>query len=96
MKRVHRKLSTAEIDSLRDRLASLIPDARAEIAELIKTMRLATRRSQAEYARLCGVTPRVLAQIEAGNYNVQVATLEKLLRPFGYRVGLVSMRYNGR
>jgi hypothetical protein len=37
------------------------------------------------------VTPRVLAQIEAGGHRVQVETLEKLLRPFGYRIGVVSM-----
>jgi DNA-binding XRE family transcriptional regulator len=92
--RVHRNLTKAQIEELRDTLASLVPEARADIAVLVKTMRLAARRSQAEYARLCGVAPRVLAQIEAGRCNVQVATLEKLLRPFGYRVGVVSMRYD--
>ena len=94
MRRVHRNLSKAEVDALRDTLAAWIPEARAEIGVLIKTMRLAARRSQAEYARLCDVTPRVLAQIEAGRHNVQVVTLEKLLRPFGYQVGIVSMLYN--
>jgi DNA-binding transcriptional regulator YiaG len=90
LQRVHRNLSKAEIDALREKLAALIPEAQAEIGALIKTMRLATRRSQAEYARLCQVAPRVLADIEAGKRNVQVETLEKLLRPFGYRIGVVS------
>lgn len=90
LKRVHRNLSTAEIDAMRENLAALIPPAQADIGALIKTMRLATRRSQAEYARLCKVAPRVLADIEAGKRNVQVETLEKLLRPFGYRIGVVS------
>jgi len=75
---------------MRENLAALIPPAQADIGVLIKTMRLATRRSQAEYARLCKVAPRVLADIEAGRRNVQVETLEKLLRPFGYRIGVVS------
>jgi predicted transcriptional regulator len=88
--RVHRNLSKAEIDVLREKLAELIPDAQAEIGALIKTMRLATRRSQGEYAKLCKVAPRVLADIEAGKRNVQVETLEKLLRPFGYQIGVVS------
>jgi len=88
--RVHRNLSKAEIDALREELAALIPQAQADVGTLIKTMRLATRRSQAEYAGLCGVAPRVLADIETGKRNVQVETLEKLLRPFGYRIGVVS------
>jgi predicted transcriptional regulator len=90
LKRVHRNLSTTEIDAMREHLAALIPPAQADIGALIKTMRLATRRSQSEYARLCKVAPRVLADIEAGRRNVQVETLEKLLRPFGYRIGVVS------
>lgn len=94
MKRVHRNLPAADVEQLRDSLAALIPEAKADVGMLIRTMRLATRRSQAEYARLCGVTPRVLAQIEAGGYRVQVETLEKLLRPFGYRIGVVSVLYN--
>jgi DNA-binding XRE family transcriptional regulator len=94
LQRVHRHLTTAEIEALRDQLAALVPEERADIARLVKTMRLATRRSQSEYARLCGVAPRVLAQIEAGRRNVQVETLEKLLRPFGCRIGVVGMLYN--
>jgi DNA-binding transcriptional regulator YiaG len=90
LKRVHRNLSAKEIDAMRENLAALIPPAQADIGALIKTMRLATRRSQAEYATLCKVAPRVLADIEAGRRNVQVETLEKLLRPFGYRIGVVS------
>jgi DNA-binding XRE family transcriptional regulator len=90
LQRVHRNLCKAEIDALREQLATLIPEARADIGVLIKTMRLATRRSQTEYAKQCKVAPRVLAAIEAGKRNVQVETLEKLLRPFGYRIGVVS------
>ncbi len=90
MKRVHRKLSKAEIDALREQLATLIPAASEDIGTLIRTMRLATRRSQVEYAGICNVAPRVLADIEAGRRNVRVETLEKLLLPFGYRIGIVS------
>ena len=95
MRRVHRRLAPSEVEALRERLAALVPEAQSDVALLVKTMRLATRRSQAEYARLCGVAPRVLAQIEAGRTNVQVESLQKLLRPFGYRVGIVCMEYNG-
>ena len=36
------------------------------------------------------MAPRVLAELEAGKRNVRLETLEKLLRPFGYRVGIVA------
>jgi transcriptional regulator with XRE-family HTH domain len=89
MQRVHRNLSREEVEALRNRLADLIPQQRADVRELLRLMRLITRKSQAEYARLCGVAPRVLAKIEAGEGSPTVETLEKLLRPFGCRVGVV-------
>jgi len=90
LKRVHRNLSKDEIDALRRDLAQTIPIAQASIAQLVKTMRLATRRSQSEYANLCAVAPRVLKRIEAGELHVQMESLEKLIKPFGYAIGLVQ------
>jgi transcriptional regulator with XRE-family HTH domain len=46
-------------------------------------MRKVTGRTQAEYARLVGVAPRVLIDFERGAGNPTVATLEKILAPFG-------------
>lgn len=88
-RRVTRALDKAQIDTLRESLIALVPETRAEIGVLIRTMRLASRCSQREYAKLCDVSPRVLMAVEAGNLKVHVETLEKLLRPFGYRVGVV-------
>jgi transcriptional regulator with XRE-family HTH domain len=90
MQRVHRNLSRDEVESLRQELASLVPRASASIPRLMRIMRLIARKSQVEYAKLCDVAPRVLADIEAGKGSPTVETLEKLLRPFGYRVGVVS------
>lgn len=90
MRRVHRNLSRDDVESLREELARLVPRASADIPELMRTMRLITRKSQMEYAKLCDVAPRVLADIEAGKGSPTVETLEKLLRPFGYRVGIVA------
>jgi predicted transcriptional regulator len=90
MQRVHRKLSRDEVESLRRELVNLVPRASADIARLLRTMRLITRKSQAEYAKLCEVAPRVLADIEAGKGSPTVETLQKLLLPFGYRVGIVA------
>jgi DNA-binding XRE family transcriptional regulator len=91
MKRVHRCLSRDEVEALRQQLAELVPEARASIPDILRTMRFITRKSQAEYAALCGVSPRVLASIEAGNADPTTRTLEKLLRPFGLTVGVVSL-----
>lgn len=90
MQRVHRNLSRDEVESLRKELASLVPQASADIPQLMRTMRLITRKSQIEYAKLCGVAPRVLADIEAGKGSPTLETLQKLLRPFGYSVGIVA------
>jgi transcriptional regulator with XRE-family HTH domain len=90
MQRVHRNLSREETQVLRDRLNELIPQERAGIPELVRMMRLITRKSQAEYARFCGVAPRVLADLEAGKGSPRMETLDKLLRPFGFQIGVVS------
>ncbi len=89
LKRVHRNLPKEAVDALRRQLAETVPVAQASVPELIKAMRLVTRRSQNEYAKLCGVAPRVLKRIEAGELHVQVESLEKLIKPFGYAVGVV-------
>jgi XRE family transcriptional regulator, regulator of sulfur utilization len=90
MQRVHRSLSRDEVESLREELVKSVPRASTDIPQLMRTMRLITRKSQIEYAKLCGVAPRVLADIEAGKGRPTVETLQKLLRPFGYRVGIVA------
>jgi transcriptional regulator with XRE-family HTH domain len=90
MRRVHRNLSRDEIEALRAELTDAVPAARKSIPALLRMMRLIARKSQAEYAQLCGVAPRVLTDIEAGTGRPTVETLEKLLTPFGYRVEIVQ------
>ena len=75
---------------MRNKLAELVPQAHADIPELIRTMRLIARKSQTEYAQLCGVSPRVLADVEAGKGVQTTETLRKLLRPFGFKLGVVA------
>lgn len=48
----------------------------------VKMMRKIAGRSQADYARLVGVSPRVLIELERGIGNPTVKTLQKLLAPF--------------
>lgn len=89
MKRVHRSLTREEIASLRKELASLIPERKEEIPAVLRRMRFITKLSQAEYARLCHVSLGTLSNIEAGVTDPSVSTLEKLLKPFGFTVGVV-------
>jgi hypothetical protein len=88
-KRVTRSLDRAQIDALRESLVAMVPETRAGIGTLIRTMRPAARCSRREYAKLCDVSLRVLMAIEAGSTKVHVETLEKPLRPFGCKVGVV-------
>ncbi|MEY2853204.1 MAG: hypothetical protein RL030_336 [Pseudomonadota bacterium] len=89
MKRVHRNLTRGEIEALRRELASLVPECRENIPDVLRRMRFIARLSQAEYARLCGVSLGTLSKIEAGVSDPSVGTLEKLLKPFGFTVGVV-------
>jgi transcriptional regulator with XRE-family HTH domain len=90
MKQVRRDLTRDEIEALREKLTSLIPEARATIPEVLRAMRVITRKTQAEYAALCGVAPKVVTNIELGRVAPTMKTLEKLLRPFGFGIGVVS------
>jgi len=69
------------------------PDMSIPVA--VKKIRTALRLTIAEYARLCGVSARALADIERGEASPTLATVEKLLKPMGLRVGVVSARKAG-
>lgn len=89
MRRVHRNLTREQIESLRQELALLVPECRESIPAILRRMRFIARLSQAEYARLCGVSLGTLSKIEAGVSDPSVGTLGKLLKPFGFAVGVV-------
>jgi transcriptional regulator with XRE-family HTH domain len=68
---------------LRDELYDRAERADLELREAVRLMRKIAARSQADYAKLVGVSPRVLIDFERGVGNPTLATLEKLLAPFG-------------
>jgi DNA-binding XRE family transcriptional regulator len=92
MKRVHRNLSREDIENLRQALAAGVPQAGESFAEVLRRMRFITRLSQAEYAQLCKVSLTTLCKTEAGTADPSVSTLNKLLKPFGFEVGVVRNR----
>lgn len=63
-----------------------IEAGRLSLGEALRRMRRIAGMSQTEYAKLIGVTPRVLMDIERGVGNPRLDTLEKLAAPFGLRV----------
>src|SRR6187431_1808055 len=82
MRRVYRSLKAAETNAMRSDLLAQLPTSDLPIGEVIRNMRLSIKRSQSEYAQLCGVSPRVLADVEAGGSNPTLNTLQALLLPF--------------
>jgi len=63
-----------------------------DLREAVKMMRKIAGRSQAEYARLVGVSPRVLIEFERGIGNPTLKTMEKILAPFALELTLRRQR----
>lgn len=91
MRRVHRNLDATQMTELRQALTAQLPASDLPIGEVIRNMRLSIKRSQSEYAQLCGVSARQLAAIEAGAGNPTLQTLQALLLPFACDVGVVRL-----
>lgn len=53
------------------------------LVEAVRRMRKIADKTQAEYAKLVGVSPRVLIDFERGVGNPTLRSIEKMLRPFG-------------
>lgn len=80
---------------LRETLYHDIHAGRLSLGEATRRMRKIVRMTQPEYARLIGIAPRVLMDIERGHGNPRLTTLEKLAKPFGLRVGFVVEGHTG-
>ncbi|MBX3200005.1 MAG: helix-turn-helix domain-containing protein [Labilithrix sp.] len=74
--------------ALRDELYEQIARGEISIAAAVRTMRKIAGRTQTDYARLVGVSPRILIEIERGLGNPTLRTLAKILAPFDLEVGL--------
>ena len=91
MHRVRRSLDARQIAELRQALTAQLPASDLPIGEVIRNMRLSIKRSQNEYAQLCGVSVRQLAAIESGAGNPTLKTLQALLLPFACDIGVVRL-----
>lgn len=74
--------------ALRDELFARIDRNDIGLVDAIKIMRKVAGRSQVDYAKLVGVSPRVLIELERGIGNPTLQTLRKILAPFALDVGV--------
>jgi len=72
--------------ALRDELYARVERGDIGLVEAIRLMRKIADKTQAEYAALVGVSPRVLMELERGAGNPTLKTIAKLLAPFELEV----------
>ena len=86
----HRVLPSEELEAKRAELRKALREGRLSIGQTVHEMRRLTGLTQKEYAeRVAKVFPRVLMEIERGTANPTLETLERLAKPWGWKVGFV-------
>jgi len=68
--------------ALRTELYERIKGGELTLVEAVRMMRKIAGKTQAEYARMVGLGPRVLIDFERGAGNPTLGSIEKMLRPF--------------
>jgi DNA-binding XRE family transcriptional regulator len=84
--------STEQRTKLRAELYARTDAGDLDLREAIKMMHKIAGRSQAEYARLVGVSPRALIEFERGIGNPTLKAIKKLLAPFALELTLRRKR----
>ena len=74
-------------DERRAREAEL-SQGRLSVAEAVRALRALLGVSQVEFARRVGVAPRVVIDLERGVGNPKLASLQKMLDPWGLQVSV--------
>jgi transcriptional regulator with XRE-family HTH domain len=75
--------NTERRETARQELYERVKRGHLDLADAVRLMRRVADKTQAEYARLVGVSPRVLIDFERGVGNPTVRTLRRMLDPFG-------------
>ncbi len=88
-----KKLSVAERQQARVALYEDLDAGRlTSLADTVRRMRQVTGMTQADFAeKVAGVSKLTIAQIERGEGNPTVDTLERVGRAFGLRLGFVRV-----
>lgn len=77
---------------LRNQLLAGIETGDLELSDALKLARKVVLKSQVEYAKLVGVSKKIIADIELDKGNPTLVTLNKLFAPVGLTVGLKSRK----
>jgi len=80
---------TIDRERLRQEFYSQVPESPLSLADSVRLMRRITGKTQPDFARLIGIAPRVLIDIERGVGNPTLTTLKKIGKPFGLVPGLL-------
>ncbi len=83
-----REKALAKREGLRRELYERVQRGDIALVEAVRLMRRIAGKSQAAYAKLVGVSPRVLIDFERGVGNPTVRTLRRILEPFGLELGV--------
>jgi DNA-binding XRE family transcriptional regulator len=75
--------SSARRKAAREELYRRVKLGDLDLADAVRLMRRVADKTQAEYAKLVGISPRVLIDFERGVGNPTVRTLRRMLEPFG-------------
>jgi len=83
-------LAPEDLEARRRELRIALREGRLSLGESVRAMRRLTGLTQKEYAeRVARVFPRVLADIERGTANPTLETLERIAKPWGWKIGFV-------
>lgn len=63
-----------------------VTSGKLNLSETLKAMRKIAGMTQTEYAKLIGIAPRIIMDLERGVGNPTLKTLEKIAAPFGLTV----------
>ena len=80
-----------QLQARRDFLEELRANPAMPVPEVIRRTRKVLRLTIPDYAKLCGVSARTLQDIERRQASPTLATVEKLLKPMGLTVGVVTL-----
>lgn len=63
-----------------------------ELSTALKLIRKMLAKNQIEYAKMVGVSTKIIAELELGKGNPTLTTLNTVFAPIGYQIGLVPRK----
>jgi DNA-binding XRE family transcriptional regulator len=67
-----------------------LSDGSLELSQALRLLRKILDKNQVEYAKMVGVSKKIIADFEIGKGNPTIGTLNRLFAPIGFKAGLVK------